>query len=223
MTSQAKLPFITLKMKPNEYHQLMPTLLDYAKTKGLYDYVVGNETVKSSSTCKINPRFPSTAPSWKPRWQSKKQLMLRWFLRGSTVTHCTLTILSSPSMQSTLYDLLNWKLIVHATQCCITKRATKNTWISQANLSKHLVQQPEPSNASPSMSFIGYGGIIDQETDDAANVVCIRKHDYDDIANQESRITPSIQRYHPDTDLTDHDVYTKLTPANTRSQTRLSK
>ena len=64
------------------------------------------------------------------------------------------------------------------------------------------------------MSFIGYGGIIDQETDDAANVVRIRKHDYDDIANQESRITPSIQRYHPDTDLTDHDVYTKLTPAN---------
>ena len=47
MTSQAKLPFITLKMKPNEYHQLMPTLLDYAKTKGLYDYVVGNETVKT--------------------------------------------------------------------------------------------------------------------------------------------------------------------------------
>ena len=64
------------------------------------------------------------------------------------------------------------------------------------------------------MSFIGYGGIIDQETADAANVVRIRKHDYDDIANQESRITPSIQRYHPDTDLTDHDVYTKLTPAN---------
>ena len=47
MTSQAKLPFITLKMKPNEYHQLMPILLDYAKTKGLYDYVVGNETVKT--------------------------------------------------------------------------------------------------------------------------------------------------------------------------------
>ena len=47
MTSQAKLPFITLKMKPNEYHQLMPTLLDYAKTKGLYDYVVRNEIVKS--------------------------------------------------------------------------------------------------------------------------------------------------------------------------------
>jgi len=58
MTSQAKLPFITLKMKPNEYHQLRQkgyttlldyakTLLDYAKTKGLYDYVVGNEIVKS--------------------------------------------------------------------------------------------------------------------------------------------------------------------------------
>jgi len=102
MTSQAKLPFITLKMKPNEYHQLMPTLLDYAKTKGLYDYVVGNEIVKST----------------------------------------------------------------------------------------------------------------DQETTDAANVVRIRKHDYDDIANEEARITPSIYRYHPDTDLTDHDVFTKLTPAN---------
>ena len=63
MTSQAKLPFITLKMKPNEYHQLMPTLLDYAKTKGLYDYVVGNETVKS----KINLRSLSIVPSWKPR------------------------------------------------------------------------------------------------------------------------------------------------------------
>ena len=50
MTSQAKLPFITLKMRPNEYHQLMPTMLDYAKTKGLYDYVVGNETVKSQDT-----------------------------------------------------------------------------------------------------------------------------------------------------------------------------
>lgn len=46
MTSQAKLPFITLKMRPNEYHQQMPILLDYAKTKGLYDYVIGNETVK---------------------------------------------------------------------------------------------------------------------------------------------------------------------------------
>ena len=45
--SPAKLPFITLKMKPNEYHQLMPTLLDYAKTKGLYDYVVGNQIVES--------------------------------------------------------------------------------------------------------------------------------------------------------------------------------
>ena len=66
----------------------------------------------------------------------------------------------------------------------------------------------------PSMSFIGYGGIIDQETTDASNVVRIRKHDYDDIANQESRMTPSIQRYHPDTDLTDQDVHTKLTPAN---------
>ena len=33
----------------------------------------------------------------------------------------------------------------------------------------------------PSMSFIGYGGIIDQETENAANVVRIRKHDYDDI------------------------------------------
>ena len=64
------------------------------------------------------------------------------------------------------------------------------------------------------MSFIGYGGIIDPETTDASNVVRIRKHDYDDIANQESRITPTIYRYHPDTDLTDHDVYTKLTPAN---------
>ena len=47
MMSPAKLPFITLKMKPNEYHQLMPTLLDYAKTKGLYDYVVGNQIVES--------------------------------------------------------------------------------------------------------------------------------------------------------------------------------
>ena len=28
----------------------MPTLLDNAKTKGLYDYVVGNETVKSQDT-----------------------------------------------------------------------------------------------------------------------------------------------------------------------------
>jgi len=64
------------------------------------------------------------------------------------------------------------------------------------------------------MSFIGYGGIIDQETTDAANVVRIRKHDYGDIANEEARITPSIYRYHPDTDLTDHDVFTKLTPAN---------
>ena len=64
------------------------------------------------------------------------------------------------------------------------------------------------------MSFVGYGGIIDQETEDASNVACIRKHDYDDIANEESRITPTIYRYHPDTDLTDHDVYTKLTPAN---------
>ena len=45
--SPAKLPFITLKMKPKEYHQLMPTLLDYAKTKGLYDYVVGNQIVES--------------------------------------------------------------------------------------------------------------------------------------------------------------------------------
>jgi len=44
--------------------------------------------------------------------------------------------------------------------------------------------------------------------------VRIRKHDYDDIANQESRITPTIYRYNPDTDLTDQDVYTKLTPAN---------
>ena len=64
------------------------------------------------------------------------------------------------------------------------------------------------------MSFIGYGGIIDQETTDASNVVRIRKHDYDEIANQESRINPTIYRYHPDTDLTDQDVYTKLTPAN---------
>ena len=63
------------------------------------------------------------------------------------------------------------------------------------------------------MSFIGYGGIIDQETEDAANVVRIRKHDCDDIANEESRITPTIHRYHPDTDLTDHDVI-KLIPAN---------
>ena len=53
----------------------------------------------------------------------------------------------------------------------------------------------------PSMSFIGYGGII-------------RKHDYDDIANEEARITPTIHRYHPDTDFNDHDVFTKLTPAN---------
>jgi hypothetical protein len=64
------------------------------------------------------------------------------------------------------------------------------------------------------MSFIGYGGIIDQETVDATNVIRIRKHDYDDIANQESRITPMIQRYHPGTDLTDHDVFIKLTSAN---------
>ena len=143
-----------------------------------------------------------------------KRLIIMVGSSRRTVIHCTPTIISSLSMQSILYDLLNWKLIVHATPCCTTKKATKNTWTSQAKRSRHLVQQPEPSNASPSMSFIGYGGIIDQETDDAANVVRIRKHDCDDIANQESRITPSIQRYHPDTDLTDHDVYTKLTPAN---------
>ena len=58
----------------------------------------------------------------------------------------------------------------------------------------------------PPMSFIGYGGIIDQETEDAVNVVRIRKHDYDDI--QDHSFYPTISY------LTDHDVYTKLTPAN---------
>ena len=71
MTSQAKLPFITLKMKPNEYHQLMPTLLDYAKTKGLYNYVVGNETVKSQDILNMHPqRFPSTVQPRRARSSS---------------------------------------------------------------------------------------------------------------------------------------------------------
>ena len=45
--SQANLPFITLRMTPNEFHQQVPILLDYARTKGLYDYVVGNDIVKT--------------------------------------------------------------------------------------------------------------------------------------------------------------------------------
>ena len=45
--SQANLPFITLRMTPNEFHQQVPVLLDYARTKGLYDYVVGNDIVKT--------------------------------------------------------------------------------------------------------------------------------------------------------------------------------
>ncbi len=64
MTSQAKLPFITLKMKPNEYHQLMPTLLDYAKTKRLYDYVVGNETVKTQDALNMQNQSKISIYLW---------------------------------------------------------------------------------------------------------------------------------------------------------------
>ena len=219
MTSQAKLPFITLKMKPNEYHQLMPTLLDYAKTKGLYDYVVGNETVKSQEI--LNTQN-----------QSKISIyctILEAQMIEQETAHAAMVL---KRLNSNPLYAYHYTQPIHAvdplrpTQLEVDRSRytvlyNRESYEEYLDITGETIKSPgsaaraiQCKSIRPSMSFIGYGGIIDQETTDASNVVRIRKHDYDDIANQESRMTPSIQRYHPDTDLTDQDVYTKLTPAN---------
>jgi len=219
MTSQAKLPFITLKMKPNEYHQLMPTLLDYAKTKGLYDYVVGNETVKTQDALNMQN-------------QSKISIyctVLEAQMTEQETAHAAMVL---KRLNSNPLYAYHYKQPIHAvdplrpTQLEIDRSRytvlyNRESYEEYLDITSETIK-PLGSAARaiqcksirPSMSFIGYGGIIDQETTDASNVVRIRKHDYDDIANEESRITPTIYRYNPATDITDHDVYAKLTPAN---------
>ena len=219
MTSQAKLPFITLKMKPNEYHQLMPTLLDYAKTNGLYDYVVGNETVKSQDILNMQN-------------QSKISIYCTVLEAQMTEQEAAHAVMVLKRLNSNPLYAYHYKQPINAvdplrpTQLEVDRSRyivlyNRESYEEYLDITGETIKSPgsaaraiQCKSIRPSMSFIGYGGIIDQETTDASNVVRIRKHDYDDIANQESRMTPSIQRYHPDTDLTDQDVYTKLTPAN---------
>jgi hypothetical protein len=217
--SQANLPFITLRMTPNEFHQQVPILLDYARTKGLYDYVVGNDIVKTQD--QLNSQNQSKMSIYctilEAQMVEQEAAHAAMVLKRLNTNPLYAYMYNSPitaadPLRPTQLEIDNSReVILYNQESYEEYLGTIGELIKPAGSAARATQC---SSIRPSQKFIGFGGIIDQETVDAANVVRIRKFEYDDIADTESRITPTIQRYHASTDLTDLDIYLKLTPAN---------
>jgi len=216
-SNEASLPFIKLSMSPNEFHQQMPNLLDYAKRQGVHEYVTGTQQVKSQAElASLNQTKLSIY------CQALSDQMVKEEKDHAEAVYKRM-------VSNSLYAYLYKKPIpavdpIRPTQAEVDAARVRILY-NQESYEAYLTDKAElikaPGTAArhtqcqgirPSPSYIGYGGNDENETFAAELELRIRAHEYEEIAAHDAKITPTIQRYYPGDD--DSEVLAKLSSSN---------
>jgi len=186
-SSEVSLPFIKLSMSPNEFHQQMPNLLDYAKRQGVHEYVTGLQQVKSQEElASLNQTKLSIYHTALDDQTAKEEKDHAEAVYKRMVSNSLYAYLYKKPIVA-FNPLRPTQLEVDASRV----RILYNQESYEAYLADKAEQIKAPGSVArniqchsirPSPSYIGYGGNDENETNEAEWELRIRAHEYEEIA-----------------------------------------